>query len=140
MARMERVLEPRSPQPSRFFMPRSHRLFAVFDDMATAEAALAALPGGEELRARTWVFAGPEGAKLLCPGQVADATRLLSWLFSHNIEHLRGMSRLVEDGFVVLALPADRIADADSTARLLRDHGAQWFAYTAHGNFVPVSL
>ncbi len=140
MARTDRRPKPPGPQPSRFFLPRSHRLFAVFEDMASVETALAALPDGEELRGRTWVFAGPDGARLLGPGEVAGAARLASWLFSHNIEHLRGLARLVEDGFVVVALPVRRVAVADSTARRLREHGAQWSAYTAHGNFVPVSL
>ena len=125
-------------RPARFFVPRSHRLFVVFEDRPAAEAALAglaqAVPSDD-----IWFFEGPSGAAELDPYAVTGPARLLSWLFSHNIEHLLELSRIVADGQVVVAVPATHLSEADEVARVLRAGGGQWFSYTAHGNFVPVS-
>lgn len=125
------------PRATRWFVPRSHRLFLVFDDRATAERALADLAAADA--AATWFFEGGEGARELDPDAVAGPGRLFSWLFSLNVEFLRDLSRSVAGGRVAVAVPARNQRAADDAARLLRQHGAEALAYTAHGNFIPVT-
>ena len=131
---------PERSRAARYFVPRSHRLFAVFDNRATADTAVAELRSSPVSKDDTWFFEGDEGARELDPGAVGGPVRAFSWLFSDNIEHLRGMSRSVADGQVVVAVFAKNLQAADGAARVLRGHGGQWFAYTAHGNFVPVTF
>lgn len=122
---------------ARLFVPRSHRLFVAFDDSAAAAAGLAGLEPAE--RQDAWVFEGPEGARELDPGSAGGLARTFSWVFSHNVEMLWNMSRMVEAGKVLVALPAARLRVADALSQVLRPRGAQVLAYAAHWNFVPVS-
>ena len=122
---------------TRLFVPRSHRLFVSFDDPAAAAAGLAGLEPSEQ--ADAWVFEGPEGARELDPGSAGGLARTFSWVFSHNVEMLWSMSRMVEAGRVLVALPAARLQVADTLSQVLRRRGAQVLAYTAHWNFVPVT-
>jgi hypothetical protein len=115
-------------------------LFAVFDNRAAADTALVELRSSPVSKDNTWFFEGDEGARELDPGAVGGPVRAFSWLFSDNIEHLREMSRSVADGQVVAAVFAKNMQVADEAARVLRRHGGQWFAYTAHGNFIPVTF
>jgi len=112
-------------------------LFAVFALRSAADAAIAELHVSPD---EAWIFQGYDGAERLAPPPQAGPARLLSWLFSHNIEDLLELSRLVASGQVVVAVPARNLKTAEQTAGLFRAHGGQWFAYTAHGNFVPVAL
>jgi hypothetical protein len=132
--------KPRArPRPARYFVPRSHRLFMVFDDRATAGLAVAALQPPASDDQEPWFFEGRPGADEFDPDAVVGAGRAFSWLFSHNIEHLRELSRIVADGQVVVAVYAKDLRAADKAARLMRERGGQWATYTAHGNFVPLS-
>jgi len=124
---------------ARFFVPRSHRLFGVFDNRASAESALAALTAEQRQADDVWFFERAAGARELDPGEVVGPARFVSWLFSHNIETLRELSTIVSDGQVVIAVPARSLRVAEETAQVLRRRGGQWFAYTAHGNFVPMA-
>lgn len=125
------------PRATRLFVPRSHRLFVAFDDSGAAATGLADLDPAE--RAEAWVFEGDEGARELDPGSAGGLGRMFSWVFSHNVEMLWSMSRMVAAGKVLVALPAARLSVADSLGQALRGRGAQVLAYTAHWNFVPVS-
>lgn len=139
---MRQVGQGRRRPPRRatwFYFPRSHRLFAVFADRAQAGRALQAVEGARPGKATTWFFEGKDGATELDPDALTGLGRGFSWLFSSNIEVLRELSGLVRDGAVVVAVPEADVASADRDAAILRQHGGQWFAYTAHGNFVPVA-
>ena len=126
-------------RPAHHFVPRSHRLFSVFEDRASADSALAALTAAQQREDDIWFFERGAGARELDPGEVVGPARFISWLFSHNIETLRELSSIVANGQVVIAVPAKNLQVAEETARVLRKRGGQWFAYTAHGNFVPVA-
>lgn len=132
---------PRARPPRRrathFFVPRSHRLFVLADDDGVAAGALADLPA--EVAADTWRFSGAEGVAELDPDLIGGPARLASWLFSHNVEFLRGLARAVASGQVVLAAPARSLRAADTAAAALRRPGLQVLAYTSHWNFVPVT-
>ncbi|MST33631.1 hypothetical protein GHK86_12995 [Acidimicrobiaceae bacterium USS-CC1] len=127
------------PRPARFFFPRSHRLYARFEDRAAADAAVGALAEAGFAVSGAWTFEGPSGASELDPGEITGLARLLSWWMSHNVEFLRGFGRAVREGQVVVALPAARLGTADEMAPVLRAGGGQRLVYTAHGNFVPVT-
>lgn len=126
-------------RPARYFVPRSHRLFMVFDDRDSAGLAVAALDPAGFFGHEPWFFEGDQGAREFDPDAVEGMGRALSWLFSHNIEHLRELSRIVAAGQVVVAVFAKNLRAADQAARLMRARGGQWATYTAHGNFVPLS-
>lgn len=49
-----------------------------------------------------------------------------------------GRRSLVSEACIVVAVPAKSLAKAEESARLLQTSGGLWFAYTAHGNFVPI--
>lgn len=126
------------PPPARFFVPRSHRLYTVVDSEAAAERMLHELGVGTG-GAGAWVYTGEAGTGALDPDAAAGGTRLFSWLFSHNVEFLRTLSRTVRAGDVVVAVPAPNLRTADELARRLRQAGVEVLAYTAHGNFVPLT-
>jgi len=134
MARTERPGPARS-RPARFFLPRPHRLFVVFDDRAAADAAVHAL--GPEAN-DAWFFEAASGAAELDPVRPGPS-RLFSWVFSHNVEYLEGLSRTVATGRTVVAVPARTLEVAEDVARRLRHNGGRALAYTAHWNFVPLS-
>lgn len=134
MARAGRSAATRS-RASRFFLPRPHRLFVVFDDGAAAHAAIEALgPQGQG----SWFFEGPDGAAELDPVQ-PGSSRLFSWVFSHNVEYLESLSQTVATGKSVVGVPARTLQVADDLAGKLRHAGGRPLAYTAHWNFVPLS-
>lgn len=120
-----------------FFVPRSHRLFAVFDSRRAAESALEDLSPADS--AATWIFEGTSGSRELDPGHGAGLTRLTSWVFSHNLEYFRGLSHTVATGKVVVAVPARSVRAAEDVGRVLIRHGGRVLAYTAHWNFVPMT-
>ncbi len=119
---------------NRLFIPRPHRLFAVFPDRASAEAALAAAPA--DTRRDTWLFEGFDGAAELSP-DTGGLRRIFSWIFSHNVEFLHELARMVGDGRVVVAVPARTLAAASAIGAELRRRDGTVIAYTAHWNFVP---
>lgn len=129
--------EPGVSRAARFFVPRSHRLFAVFDDRSGAVAALEDLPEAES--ADTWFFEGAAGAAELDPDRRTGPGRLFSWVFSHNVEYLRGLSRTVAAGRVVVAVPARTLRAAEGASSVLRRGHGRVLAYTAHWNFVPMT-
>lgn len=121
---------------TRFVVPRSHRLFAVFGDGDRAHAALDDLPSAAA--AGAWIFGGDAGADELDPDTEGAMSRVFSFTFSHNVEFLQSLARMVRGGEVVVAVPARRLGDAQAMARHLRRGGGEVLAYTAHWNFVPV--
>jgi hypothetical protein len=126
-------VQPESP--ARHYIPRSHRLFAVFECRPEVESALLELGLPRE---DIWYYEGDAGAAALDPDRAPGPLGFFSWLYSHNIEDLHDLSVLVSEGCIVVAVPAKNLAKAEETARLLKGRGGQWFAYTAHGNFVPI--
>jgi NADPH-dependent ferric siderophore reductase len=130
----------------RRFLPPPHRLFAVFGDVAAAAAAvriaeeMGALAGGE-----VWFFDGPDGARHLDPYELArrgtvGSFRFFVWVFSNNVEYLSSLAKAVRQGRTVVAVSVRGQRAADRAARWLWFGGGTSFAYTTHGNFVPVLL
>lgn len=60
-------------------------------------------------------------------------------MFSHNVEYLRGLSRTVAGGKVIVAVPARDIRAAEGASSVLRRRRGRVLAYTAHWNFVPMT-
>jgi len=131
-----RVAVAARSRAARFFIPRSHRLFVSFSDRAAADAAVGTLPPG--IAGDAWFFEGQSGVDELEPDRQRGRSRVFSFVFSHNVEFLHSLARLVQDGEVVVALPAPNLRAAEELGPRLVEHGAQVLAYTAHWNFVPV--
>lgn len=127
------------PPAVRFFIPRSHRLYALFDSLAAADEGVQTLVAAGYPAPDVWVFEGDTGADELDPTDVVGVARLFSWWFSHNVEYLRGFGRALRAGKVAVAIPASRVAVADRMAKVLRTAGGEGITFTAHWNFVPVS-
>ena len=132
---------PRSAR--RLFVPRGHRLFVVFDDRRSANRALFEWSGGMPMATGAWVFDGPDAADDLDPdrdvgGWLAVLNRMFAFVFSSNVEYVRGLSAAVRAGATVLAVHVPDRATADDAARGMRRLGGHSFAYVMHGNFVPV--
>lgn len=132
---------PRSAQ--HLFVPRGHRLFVVFDDRRAANRALFEWSGGMPMPRGAWLYDGPGAAGELDPdrvagGWVAVLNRMFAFVFSSNVEYVRGLSAAVRAGATVLAVHVPDRATADDAARGMRRLGGHSFAYVMHGNFVPV--
>jgi hypothetical protein len=132
---------PRSARA--LFVPRGHRLFVVFDDRRAANRALFQWSGGMPLPKGAWVYDGPVAAAELDPdhdtgGWLALLNRMFAFVFSSNVEYVRGLSLAVRGGAAVLAVHVPDRATADDAARGMRRLGGHSFAYVMHGNFVPV--
>jgi len=130
----------------RRFLPPSHRLFALFEDRATAVAAVQSAEAmGAVDGAQAWFFDGELGAAHLDPrtllhGSAVAAVRLGIWVFSNNVEYLSTLAKAVRQGRTVVAVRVSGQLAADRAARWLWFGGGSTFAYTSHGNFVPVVL
>jgi hypothetical protein len=130
----------------RRFLPPSHRLFALFDDRSAAVAALATAEAmGVVDGSQTWFFDGELGAGHLDPrslleGGAVTVVRFAIWVFSNNVEYLTTLAKAVRQGRTVVAVRVRGQTDADRAARWLWFGGGSTFAYTTHGNFVPVVL
>lgn len=127
------------PRPARYFLPRSHRLYAEFEDRAAADRAVTALSEAGFAVDDVWVFEGPAGADELDPGEARGVARLFSLWLSHNVEYLHNFGQAVREGDVLVAVPVPRVETASQMAPLLRARGGGGLTYTAHGNFVPLT-
>ncbi|HXX91173.1 MAG TPA: hypothetical protein VEI83_13225 [Acidimicrobiales bacterium] len=133
------------PEFHTFVGPPHHRLFAIFDDEAAAEEALAALRfegvvDGKE----AWVFCGEEGAERLGAvdrrhGIRARGFGLLQRVMSSDRNYLRGLGAALREGHVVLGAWVPDEKRADEVARMFRLHGGHSMAYCTHWDFVPVT-
>lgn len=137
-------VDPVRPRSARsLFVPRGHRLFVVFDDRQAANRALFEWSGGMPMPTGAWLFDGPEAATELDPdhstrGWCAVVNRMFAFVFSSNVEYVRGLSLAVRGGATVLAVHVPDRTTADDAARGMRRLGGHSFAYVMHGNFVPV--
>ena len=137
-------VDPGRPRSARsLFVPRDHRLFVVFDDRRAANRALFEWSGGMPMPKGAWLYDGPVAAAELDPdngarGWFAVVNRVFAFVFSNNVEYVRGLSLAVRAGATVLAVHVPDRATADDAARGMRRLGGHSFAYVMHGNFVPV--
>lgn len=128
------------------FVPPSHRLFALFNDFGAAQEGIdAALSVGELEFEQFWYFTGEAGAKQLDPYELTRTGptrwfRLFIWLFSNNVEYLSTLADAVRAGQTAIAVLIDNERAANQAARWFWSAGAGSFAYTIHGNYVPVML
>jgi hypothetical protein len=130
----------------RRLVPPSHRLFAVFEDRAAAEEALAgAVAAGVLDASGCWWFDGQEGARHLDPtepvqGLTGAFLRVMVWVFSTNVEYLTILADALRAGRTAVAVAVRGQDAADRVARWLWFGGGEAFAYTTHLNYVPVQL
>ncbi len=128
------------------FVPPSHRLFALFNDLGAAQKGVdAAMSVGELAFEQLWYFNGETGAKQLDPYELARTGptrwfRLFIWVFSNNVEYLSTLADAVRQGQTAVAVLIDNEHAANQAARWFWSAGAGSFAYTIHGNYVPVML
>lgn len=134
-----------TPAHHDFVLPPRHRLFAVFDDRAAAEAAAAALrSAGHAGEDDVWVLSGEEGiATVDASGAVHGAwgrvVRLAEELLAeHDVDYLEVLEEELRAGHVVVVVRVGDEVEADILARDLRARAGHTFAYGAHWDFVPV--
>ncbi len=125
------------------FRPQ-HRLFAVFGDRSSAEAAVAILPEPGLDLDHHWFLEGEQGTADLdlhgtSHGVWARIVRTTQRAMSSDYSYLGFLESELRRGHVVLAVHVDDEKTADEMARRLVPFGGHGFAYFARWDFEPVA-
>lgn len=142
----EPVLFAEQSAPVRILIPPKDRLFAVFDDDASAAAAVRALQAeGLSPENDVWVFRGEEGARGMdvsgaSHGLWGRLVRLVETALCDDVDYLRRLGSELERKHIVLAVRATSGRKADRVAVILSSLGGHNLAFGAHWDFVPVLL